>query len=97
MVETSAFPPAPDLGEGTTADDEARQLREELRFEADRIASMILDTACPDLDILLAAGQLRARARGTEEQGEELFERIYASRFQRLWSQFRSSQPPFRF
>ncbi len=55
---------------------------------ADRICEMILDGDLPAVDIDIAINNLRDEAEELFPGCEELFERIYGSRFQRLREQF---------
>jgi hypothetical protein len=55
---------------------------------ADRICGMILDGDLPAVDIDIAIENLRDEAEALFPGCEELFDRIYGSRFQRLREQF---------
>jgi hypothetical protein len=69
----------------------ARETRWIRRFqrEADEIASLILDTDLPWIDIELRIDRLRQEARRLFPRKTELFEMVYASRYRRLWRQWR--------
>jgi hypothetical protein len=60
-----------------------------LRRGADRVARMILDSSCSDLDCLLAERELRMECLVRLPDRLELFDWIYAARFRRLREQFR--------
>ncbi|MCD6404651.1 MAG: hypothetical protein J7M19_02370 [Planctomycetes bacterium] len=63
---------------------------------ADRVSVLILREDYPDIDLVLAVDNLRETALGMFPGRGDLFEMIYASRFRRLWSQFRTGAgPPF--
>lgn len=64
---------------------------QELQKQADRICSRILDEEYPDIDVEIAIANLREQAVEWFPDREELFEMIYASRFERLRQQFRSA------
>jgi hypothetical protein len=76
-------------------EEEVRERRAELRHGADRVCQLILRDAVPAIDVLLGAGELRLRARDLFPGEQELFERLYGSRFRRLWQQFRGGEPPW--
>jgi hypothetical protein len=76
-------------------EEDVRARRAELRRGADRVCQLILRDAVPAIDVLLEAGVLRLRARELFPGEEELFERLYGSRFRRLWRQFRGGDPPW--
>ncbi len=59
-----------------------------LQREADRIAVLILSTDLPQVDILIQVEKLRELCEELFPGREDLFEMIYASRFERLWEQF---------
>jgi hypothetical protein len=60
-----------------------------IRAEADRIVSMILRPDMPRVDIEIAIRSFRRRVLEEFPGREELFDAIYASRFRRVWDQFR--------
>jgi len=59
-----------------------------LQREADRIAVLILSTDLPEIDIVIQVEELRERCEELFPGRGELFEMIYASRFERLMEQF---------
>ena len=59
-----------------------------LQREADRIAVLILSTDLPRIDIVIQVEKLRELCEELFPGREELFEMIYASRFERLMEQF---------
>lgn len=59
-----------------------------LQREADRISVLILSTDLPQVDILIQVEKLRELCEELFPGREDLFEMIYASRFERLWEQF---------
>ena len=59
-----------------------------LQREADRIAVLILSTDLPQIDIVIQVERLRELCEELFPGREELFEMIYASRFERLMEQF---------
>lgn len=61
--------------------DEGRQIAR----DADRIANLILHSDLEWIDIEIMIDQLRQRALGQFPDRAELFERLYTSRFERLW------------
>jgi len=59
-----------------------------LQREADRIAVLILSTDLPEIDIVIQVERLRERCEELFPGRGDLFEMIYASRFERLREQF---------
>jgi hypothetical protein len=76
-------------------EEEVRGRRAELRHGADHVCQLILHDSVPSIDVLLAAGSFRLRARELFPGDQELLERVYGSRFRRLWRQFRGGEPPW--
>jgi len=70
---------------------ETRRLRE-FQSRADEISRLIVSTDLPWVDIAIRIEKLRQEAERLFPGKEELFERIYDSRFERLWNQWRSSR-----
>jgi hypothetical protein len=68
-----------------------RERMDAIRRRADRIASMILYSDMPRIDIDIAIGRFRDDVLETFPDKAELFEALYANRFDRLWNQFRES------
>ena len=63
---------------------------------ADRVSVLVLREDYPEIDVVLAVESLRERALEMFPGTANLFEMIYASRFRRLWRQFRGGGvPPF--
>ena len=60
---------------------------------ADRIVRMILDADLPAVDIDIAINNLRDEAEEMFPGCEDLFERIYGSRFERVREQFPRGVP----
>ena len=59
-----------------------------LQREADRIAVLILSTDLPRIDIVIQVERLRELCEELFPGRDDLFEMIYASRFDRLMEQF---------
>lgn len=70
------------------ADDDPRAPMRRLAQGADGICRMILDGDWPEVDVDIAIENLREQAETLFPGCDELFERIYASRFERLRAQF---------
>jgi hypothetical protein len=66
----------------------ARRKMALLQREADRIAVLILSTDLPEIDIVIQVERLRERCEELFPGRGDLFEMIYASRFERLREQF---------
>ena len=64
-----------------------------LRRAADRVATLILSTDLPEVDILIERNKLRALCEELFPGREDLFEMIYESRFDRLREQFGGDRP----
>jgi len=62
---------------------------EELKRGADRIASLILYSDLPWVDIAIEIEKLRERCSEIDPEHLDLFENLYESRFHRLWEQWR--------
>jgi hypothetical protein len=62
---------------------------EELKRGADRIASLILYSDLPWVDIAIEIEKLRERCMEIDPEHLDLFENLYESRFHRLWEQWR--------
>ena len=66
-------------------------VREKMRLlqrEADRIAVLILSTDLPQVDIVIQVEKLRELCEELFPGRDDLFEMVYASRFERLREQF---------
>ena len=61
----------------------------EIQEGASRICRMILDDACPEVDIEIAKSKLKQRVSELFPDKINLYEMIYEARFKRLWEQFR--------
>lgn len=64
-------------------------LAEKLRRGADRIYNLILHSDLEWIDIEIQIDALRQLCREDEPEKLDLFEAIYARRFERLWEQWR--------
>ena len=64
-------------------------LDERLRRESDRICSLILHSDLEWIDVAIQIEQMREICRRENPEREELFDRLYVRRFQRLWEQWR--------
>jgi hypothetical protein len=64
------------------------------RRRADRIASLILHSDMPPIDIEIEIRSFRAAVLEEFPDRVELFEAIYMSRFRRMWEQFRPDERP---
>ena len=71
------------------ATDEERRYRE-LQRRADRVSFLIVASDLPAIDVVIEIRNLREFAQENFPDRVALFERIYESRFRRLWEQFRS-------
>jgi hypothetical protein len=72
------------------ADDEHEELHRELQRRADRLCSLIVASDYPAIDVVIEIRKLRDFVEEHFPDRMDLFERIYESRFKRLWEQFRS-------
>ena len=61
----------------------------ELQRGADRISWLIVGSDYPAIDIVIAIRELGECCRTHFPDRMDLFEMVYASRFKRLWEQFR--------
>jgi hypothetical protein len=61
-----------------------------LQRRADRICSLIVASDYPAIDVVIQIRKLRSFAEEHFPDRMRLFERIYESRFRRLWEQFRA-------
>ena len=71
---------------------EPGSLAERLKWASHRICSLILNTDLDWIDIELQINEMRELCRAEAPEKAELFEVIYASRFERLWEQWRRTQ-----
>jgi hypothetical protein len=72
-----------------------RQKMARLARLADRVSVLVLREDYPEIDVVIAVENLRQTAAEMFPGRQELFEMIYASRFRRLWTQFRGGAAPF--
>jgi hypothetical protein len=71
----------------------SRQKMTRLQREADHIAVLILSTDLPQIDIVIQVEKLRELCEELFPGRDDLFEMIYASRFERLMEQFGADRP----
>ncbi len=69
-----------------------REPMRELQREADRVCVLILSSDLPAIDIEIEKDKVRQRCLEIYPDGEQLYEMVYESRFQRLWEQFRCEE-----
>lgn len=69
-------------------------LSERLKRENHRICAMILYSDLPWIDIEIQINTMREICRAEAPDRAELFEAIYAARFDRLRRQWRDPEPP---
>ncbi len=62
------------------------QAMQELQRMADRVCVLILSSDLPAIDIEIEKSKVRERCLELYPDREELYEMIYESRFQRLWT-----------
>ena len=70
-----------------------REALEQLAREADRIVNLILHTSMPRVDIEIQIQNLREEFLRRYPEAADLFEMVYASRFQRIWDQWEADRP----
>ena len=70
---------------------------EELQRGADRIASLILYSDLPWVDVAIEIEKLRERCMEVDPEHLDLFENLYESRFHRLWEQWREEEQMRRY
>ncbi len=66
---------------------------EEIKRAADRISTLILFGDYPRVDIEIEQAKLKRRVRDLMPDRLLWFEMVYASRFRRLWNQWRNEEP----
>ena len=71
------------------ADASGRQPARYLKQRADDIASLIVASDFPAIDVALAIARLKEFCAAELPGREGLFEMVYGSRFRRLWQQWR--------
>ena len=67
-----------------------------VQCQADDISRLIVSTDLPWVDIAIRIEQFRAETLRLYPRKSGLFDLIYASRFRRLWQQWRRSDGPER-
>ena len=70
-----------------------REALDEMFREADRIVNLILHTSMPRVDIEIQIQKLREEFLRRYPEAADLFEMVYASRFQRIWDQWEADRP----
>jgi len=60
-----------------------------LQRRVDRVCSLILISDYPEVDIVVERSLLRGEVADRFPESLDLYERIFESRFARLWEQFR--------
>jgi hypothetical protein len=63
-----------------------------LQRRADRICSLILISDYPEVDIVVERPLLRGEVADQHPELLDLYDRIFESRFERLWEQFRIAE-----
>ena len=66
----------------------------ELQRRADEVASLIVASDWPAVDVAIRIRRLREFVEERMPDRTGLFEMVYASRFKRLWDQFRTRDEP---
>ena len=66
-----------------------RERMRQLQRMADRVCVLILSSDLPAIDIEIEKDKVRERCLELYPDGEQLYDMIYESRFDRLWEQFR--------
>lgn len=64
-------------------------LAEHLRRQSHRIATLIMNSDLDWIDIAIEVDRMRETCLSEAPEKAELFEAVYVSRFNRLWSQWR--------
>ena len=67
-----------------------RERMRDLQRMADRVCVLILSSDLPTIDIEIEKGKVREHCLELYPDREWLYEMIYESRFNRLWTQFRA-------
>jgi hypothetical protein len=70
-----------------------QDLHADIRRAVDRICSMIVSSAYRDEEITAARSELRRKVAECLPDRLEFYDRVYESRFDRLWQQFRANDP----
>src|SRR5687768_11084123 len=72
--------------------EEKQSLAERLKRDSHRICALILNSDLEWIDISIEINEMRERCLAEAPDKAELFEAIYASRFERLWTQWREKK-----
>ena len=70
-----------------------RQNLDALGRESDRIVNLILHSSLPRIDIDIQIESFRDECLRLYPGSDDLFEMIYASRFRRIWEQWKNERP----
>jgi len=70
-----------------------RQDLDALGRESDRIVNLILHSSLPRIDIDIQIENFRDECLRLYPGSDDLFEMIYASRFRRIWEQWKNERP----
>ncbi len=73
--------------------EDERKKAKEIQRDAQFICQMILNEACPDVDIEIAKNNLEEKVGRFFPDRMETYRMIYEARFRRLWEQFRAGGP----
>jgi hypothetical protein len=76
-----------------TGNADRRRDLEALSREADRIVNLILHTSLPRVDIEIQIENFRQECLRRYPDRADLFEMVYASRFERIWKQWAKDRP----
>ena len=69
--------------------DREQDIPDQVQERAERIASLIIASDYPAIDIVIEIRKLRRFVEDNMPEKVRLFEMVYESRFRRLWKQFR--------
>ena len=69
--------------------EDEREKARVIQRDAELICRMILEEACPDVDIEIAKENLKEKVRKLFPDKMDTYRMIYEARFKRLWDQFR--------
>ena len=72
---------------------QARESLDEMARESDRIVNLILHSSLPRIDIDIQIENFRDECLRLYPGSDDLFEMIYASRFRRIWEQWKNERP----
>ncbi len=79
-------------GAPSLRDPAEEERRLEIQHAAERVCALILYSDLPLIDIRLAAADVRRMCNRYFPERAGLYERLYASRFRRLWTQWRGGE-----